>query len=102
MFNEGQIFRQSSTTLTIKQDLTILPTFNKTLAEVVINNILFLLFGYINLAEQFFPYQKQLQQADFFDNYIDIKTFLNEQIQKKKIDFPQSITWCKVMEKIIY
>ena len=81
---------------------SLLPAFNKNLAEVVINNLLFLLFGYINLAERFFPYQKQLQHADFFDNYTGIKTFLNEQIQKKKIDFPQSMAWCEVMEKIIY
>lgn len=100
--NFGSSLPRLNASFNSAKTFSLLPVFNKTLAEVVINNLLFLLFGYINLAERFFPYQKQLQHADFFENYTDIKTFLDEQIQKKKIDFPQSMAWCEVMEKIIY
>jgi|GEM_PF-6170265 len=82
--------------------ISLLPRFNKLLAEIAINNLLFLLFGYINLADRFFPYKQPIHLANFFESYTDIKTFFHAQIQKKKTDFPQSAQWCEVMEKIVY
>ncbi|MBI5274430.1 MAG: hypothetical protein HY860_05185 [Chlamydiales bacterium] len=100
--NFGSSLPRLNASMSSASTFSLLPTFNKTLAEVVINKILFLIFGYINLAERFFPYEKPIVQADFFDNYSDIKSFLHQQIQKKKIDFPQSTAWCEIMQKIIY
>ncbi len=100
--NFGSSLPRLNASMSSESTFSLLPTFNKTLAEIVINNLLFLVFGYINLAERFFPYEKPIEQADFFDNYSDIKSFLHRQIQKKKIDFPQSTAWCEIMEKIIY
>lgn len=100
--NFGSSLPRLNASLNAVDTFSLLPAFNKTLSEVIINNILFLLFGYINLSERFFPYKKPLEQAIFFENFDDIKTFFNQQIQKKKTDFPQSTSWCEIMEKIIY
>lgn len=100
--NFGSSLPRLNASMSSASTFSLLPTFNKTLAGVVINNLLFLVFGYINLAERFFPYEKPIAQANFFDNYSDIKEFLHQQIQKQKIDFPQSTAWCEIMQKIIY
>jgi hypothetical protein len=100
--NFGSSLPRLNASMSSESTFSLLPAFNKTLAEVVINNVLFLIFGYINLAERFFPYEKPVAQADFFDKYSDIKSFLHRQIQERKIHFPQSKVWCETMQKIIY
>ncbi len=100
--NFGSSLPRLNALLNLEKTFSLLPEFNTNLAEGVINHLLYLLFGYINLADRFFSFKTPLQEADFYESYIDIKIFFDEQIQKRKIKYPESKEWCEVMEKIIY
>ncbi len=100
--NFGSSLPRLNASMSSTNTFSLVPIFNKNLAEVVIINLLFMIYGYINLADRFFPYENPITDSDFYNNYSDIKNFLFQQIQKKKIDFPQSKVWCEIMEKIIF
>ena len=100
--NFGSSLPRLNASTNSSKSFSLLPDFNARLAEIVINYLYFLLFGYINFADRFIPYQRPIQQSKFYTEYLEIKTFLHEEIQKKKAIFPTSKAWCEAMEKVIY
>lgn len=100
--NFGSCLPRLNASITGQSTFSPIPIFNKSLAEVVINNLMYLLFGYINLSKKFFSYKHNHSDSHFFEDYENIWNWLHEQIQKRKTLFPQAVEWCLVMEKIIY
>jgi len=89
----------------LNQDLnnsrSLLPEFNKKSAEGLINIMLYLLYGYLNLAPSFFEYEWKEGDEQLLTTYEESKAFFKAQIIKKRRDFPLFHDWDKYMRSII-
>jgi hypothetical protein len=100
--NFGSSLPRLNALLNSQTSFSFIPVFNKILAETVIPHLMFLLLGYMNLSKSFFSYKYHLAEPGFLENYNDIRGWLDDQIKKNKVKFPQIAPWCEVMEKIVY
>ncbi|NNM44261.1 MAG: hypothetical protein HKM07_07970 [Chlamydiae bacterium] len=77
-----------------------LPTFSKSLAEIVIKHLLALISGYLNAVSHFFSYELTESDSAFLATYENLKKWVNNFIQANKVNFPNSKEWSELMEEI--
>jgi len=80
---------------------SLLPKFNKIPSEGLINILLYLLYGYLNLAPSFFEYEWKESDQELLSTYKEIKAFFKDQIIKRRALFPRFHDWDKYMRNII-
>lgn len=81
-----------------ENDYSLIPTFQKHLCEGVINHLMYLIFGYLNLAEHFFSLTWPINLGN---SYQRTKGFLAKQILDRRSSFPNAIVWNSAMDKIV-
>lgn len=86
----------------IQQDsmISLMPQYNKIIAEGIINYLVSTLYGYLNLAPSFIFYKWETQPI-IHKEYDEIKAWLLEQIDKHETNFSQSSEWHKLLNQII-
>lgn len=79
----------------------VIPKFDVDLATYVINNIVALLFGYLNFFPKFFPEGFASLNVNLLDEYNHSKEWLQKGMNSHKKEHPRSLAWYKHMDKII-
>lgn len=79
------------------KELTLLPVFERSQADFIINYTLFLLYGYLNLFSSFFIYNHNEVEPMVASTIEQLK----HQLAKQKDAFPESKKWRLMMEKIV-
>lgn len=81
-----------------ESEYSLTPIFQKQLCEGVINYLMYLIFGYLNLAERFFSLTWPTNLAN---SYQRAKGFLAKQILNRRSSFPNAIVWNSAMDKLV-
>lgn len=76
------------------QTISLVPLFNPSLAGAIINNLMYIFYGYLSFATICFSYDEKLDDQN-------VKKWLKDQILNHKEKYPEAAKWSKAMSQII-
>lgn len=82
-------------------DNILIPEFNKQYVEAVINHLMYIVYGYLNLAPLLTPYKFEANTFVCLEQFKQMTSWFALQIQSRKNQFPNSNSWSLVMEKVV-
>ena len=82
-------------------EVIMVPRFDTKLATYVINQVIALLFGYLNFFPKFFPEGFNSLKGDLLEDYKHSKQWLQKCMNSHKKEHPRSLSWFKHMDKMI-
>lgn len=80
-----------------QEQFSLIPIYDQKQAGMIINYVLFLVYGYLNLFSLFFTCKNNEVDIEF-----DLtKRKLNDLLTQQKNKFPEAKVWCLIMEQIV-
>lgn len=98
----GTIFLSVSKQDSEEKIITQLPSFKKEMAAIIINHLMYLIFGYLNFAPSVIPFNWKSTEPDFEKNYMEIKDWFENQIKKHSQTSPKGQEWYEALKKIVF